>query len=115
MSRILNTHVSLWDPSGDLAILEPGTELPEWAEGRIGDHCLVPEVEAKAPGFTAPEVPPADAGEGGGSDSEDAGDGDPDDESQVDAGEADNVDPAAKAEAPDFTTPAPRRGRPRKA
>jgi hypothetical protein len=115
MSRILNTHVSLWEPSGDLAILEPGTELPKWAEGRIGDHCLVPEVEANATDFTALEIPPADDGEGSGTDSEGAGDSDPDNDSEGDAGEGDDVDPAAKADAPDFTTPAPRRGRPRKA
>ena len=92
----------------------PATNCPKWAEGLVGKHCLV-EVEADAPDFTAGRAA------GGEIDSEGA-DGDPNDDADADKGEGegeadggDDVDPAVKTDAPDFTTPAPRRGRPRKA
>lgn len=82
MSRTLITHVSLWDESGALVTLNPGTELPDWAEGRVGEHCL----KAEAPEEVADEVKPANATPG----------------------------KPSTTEAPDFTSAAPRRGRPRK-
>lgn len=57
----------------------PGDELPGWAEGMVGDHCL-----------TSEEAKPAKAVRA-----------DP---------KRDEAEPAG----PDFTAPAPRRGRPRK-
>lgn len=85
MSRTLIAHVSLWAANGDLVALAPGDELPEWAEGLLGEHCFAPD-EAAA----KPEDP--------------------------DAGDEREVKPSPKSEpaAPDFTAPAPRRGRPRK-
>ncbi|MEV8149949.1 hypothetical protein AB0O52_17615 [Arthrobacter sp. NPDC080073] len=85
----------------------PGDELPEWAEGLVGKHCLVPEVGTDASDFT-------DGGADGESSSEGA-DSDPADDAGKGDGEGDDVDPAAKTDAPDFTAPAARRGRPRKA
>lgn len=82
MSRILNTHVSLWDESGALITLHPGTELPDWAEGRVGEHCL----KEDAPEEAAGEAKPASA----------------------------TPEKPSTTEAPDFTSAAPRRGRPRK-
>lgn len=85
MSRTLIAHVSLWAANGDLVTLAPGDDVPEWAEDRLGEHCFAPEVGA---------------GE---------------DEDAADIDEADAKAPAkSKDAAPDFTAPAPRRGRPRK-
>lgn len=114
MSRILTTHVSLWDPSGDLAVLAPGTELPEWAEGRIGDHCLEPEAETEVPDFTDADAEGSEGADGDPADDTDKAD-DGEEAGEGKADEGDDVDPAAKTDAPDFTAPAPRRGRPRKA
>ncbi|WP_028265930.1 hypothetical protein [Arthrobacter sp. MA-N2] len=109
-------HVFVHGESGPVHFA-PGDELPEWAEGLVGKHCLEPEAVDEVPVFTAPNVPPAGDEEGNGSDSEGAGDNDQDGEGEGDddTDESDDVDPAATADAPDFTAPAPRRGRPRKA
>lgn len=85
MSRTLIAHVSLWAANGELVTLAPGDDVPEWAEGRVGEHCFASEVDTD-------EV-------------EDAAD--------VAAPEAKRVAKSADT-APDFTAPAPRRGRPRK-
>lgn len=88
MPRTLIAHVSLWAANGDMVTLAPGDELPEWAEGRVGEHCF--ELDAE----------PAEV------------------EDAVNTADADEVDVKAPAKskeaAPDFTAPAPRRGRPRK-
>lgn len=99
MSRTLTAHVSLWDEAGKVVILAPGDELPEWAEGRVGDHCLAlaPIEEASDETEGGKEVTPDE------SDTEDEA-GDPEDK------------PAGKpqAAAPDFTGSAPRRRQSRK-
>lgn len=68
---------------GQAVQFAPGDELPDWADGKVGAHCLVPE-DSK-PANDGPELDP---------------------------------EPAAPSEtgtaAPDFTSAAPRRGRPRK-
>lgn len=40
MARVLkhNVHIRKDMPIGDLIFLRAGTELPDWAEGRVGDH-----------------------------------------------------------------------------
>lgn len=75
----------------------PGDELPEWAEGLVGAHCLEPE-------------------DGTDADTEDA-DEDQDPETESEEKSADDEEPsAAPTDAPDFTAPAPvrRRGRTQK-
>lgn len=86
---IFATHVVLMHEFQAVSFA-PGDELPEWAEGMVGAHCLEPEL-----------------------DSEDDEDSDADAEEAE--SEAEDSAPAAES-APDFTgaTPAPRRGRPRK-
>ena len=87
----LATAVSVWEGSV-LRTLCAGDEVPDWAVGRIGSHCLVSDAE-----------PTAEAAE-----------------AVVDAPDADEVSepkPVVDATAgPDFTKPAPKRGpgRPRK-
>ncbi|MDN4644928.1 hypothetical protein [Arthrobacter sp. PsM3] len=100
MSRTLNAHVTLWGPDGALASLAPGDELPDWAEGKVGDHCLVPDSPADA------LVPDADE------DSEVDSDLDP--ETESDESERDDEEPEALDAVPNFTAAAPRRGRTRK-
>ncbi len=110
-------HVFVHGESGPVHFA-PGDELPEWAEGLVGKHCLVPEVETEAPDFTTGGADGGQSnpeGDGGDPDVDDADKGDEDGEGEGDAGESDDVDSAAKTDAPDFTAPAPRRGRPRKA
>ena len=87
----LATAVSVWEGSV-LRTLCAGDEVPDWAVGRIGSHCLVSESE-----------PAADVAE-----------------TVVNAPDANEVSepkPVAEVAAgPDFTKPAPKRGpgRPRK-
>ncbi|WP_284763393.1 hypothetical protein [Arthrobacter sp. efr-133-R2A-63] len=111
-------HVFVHGESGPVHFA-PGDELPEWAESLVGKHCLVPEVETDAPDFTAggaedgesnPEGTDSDP-----ADDADKGNDDGDKEGEGKTDEGDDFDPAAKTDAPDFTAPAPRRGRPRKA
>lgn len=101
MSQTLTAHVSLWAENGALVNLAPGDELPEWAEGKVGDHCLTLPTEAIA----EPEVE---------SENPEAENADPDDEGDAEDAPASEVKGAKPTEAPDFTAPAPRRGRPRK-
>lgn len=87
---VLSAFVSLWDESGSVVTLAPGDALPDWAVGRVGAHCLVGDapIEAEPEGVPEPDTT-----------------------------EPDDVPESADTEsAPDFTgtTPAPRRGRPRK-
>lgn len=80
----------------------PGDELPEWAEGLVGEHVLERQ-------------DPADSEDAEGSDESDASDQDQGDDSGEDAdGESKDQDPAD--DQPDFTAPAParRRGRTQK-
>lgn len=79
---------------------EEGDELPDWAVGLVGAHVLESEPEADS--------------------DEEADKGDPkkvaDEEPETDPEEDPEDEPeAAKADAPDFTAAAPRRGRARKA
>lgn len=84
---VFATHVVL--SRGFQAVrFAPGDELPEWAEGKVGSHCLAPED----------------------SDTEEAVE--PETGIDPDAEESDE-EPEPDA-APDFTAAAPRRGRPRK-
>ncbi|SDK79312.1 hypothetical protein [Arthrobacter sp. ok362] len=92
-------HVTVHGESGPVHFA-PGDELPEWAEGLVGKHCLEAEAEIDAPDFTAPENPPA-----GDADGDTAAEGD------VDADVSGEEEPEAPTDAPDFTAPAPRRGR----
>ncbi|MFS0718861.1 hypothetical protein ABC337_05010 [Arthrobacter sp. 1P04PC] len=99
MSRTLKTHVSIWGEAGELVVLAPGDELPDWAVSRVGEHCLVPgaEPEGEAEGEES-EADPAEAS------TEDGG-----------SAEDDAAESEASDEQPNFTAPAPaRRGRPRK-
>lgn len=63
----------------------PGDELPDWAVGKVGDHCLDSDQPASKSSSTRTES----------------------------AEEAEMEAPKSTA-APDFTSSAPRRGRPRK-
>lgn len=74
-----SVHVALSSPDFRAVTFAPGDEVPEWAVGQVGEHCLMPDV-----------APAPDAQE-----TEDA--------------------PVATPAAPDFTAPAPKRGRPRRA
>ncbi|RKW71752.1 hypothetical protein [Galactobacter caseinivorans] len=90
---ILATAVSLWD-GGELHMFEPGDLVPDWAEGRVGSHCLLPD--AAASGLAGDSAVPV-----------------------VRVGDAEPVAdlaPDAAASGLDFTKPAPKRGpgRPRK-
>lgn len=91
-------HVIVHSETGPVPFA-PGDELPEWAEGIVGKHCLETKaVVTDAPDFTALEnAPVADAGEGEGA-----------------ADSVGEVDASVVTDAPDFTAAAPRRGRPRK-
>jgi hypothetical protein len=85
---VLSAFVSLWDESGSVVTLAPGDVLPDWAVGRVGAHCL--------DGDAAPDPVP--------------------DEAPVPAEPEPIPEPDDNDAVPDFTgtTPAPRRGRPRK-
>ncbi|WP_461169271.1 hypothetical protein [Arthrobacter sp. Z1-15] len=111
MSRTLAAFVSLWDEEGRVVALSPGDELPGWAEGRVGDHCLTPVLEPNDV-EDEPNEKPDDA------DSEDHEESTPDDPETGDEAEAvpEEPKPAAKPEAaaPDFTGSAPRRRQSRK-
>jgi len=75
--------------------LKPGDDLPDWAEGMVGDHALDAEVAAEPTADESSQSPDADA------------------DSDKDTGG--QADPAAEP-APDFTKPAPaKRSRARKA
>ena len=85
MSRKLIAHVSLWADNGSVVSFAPGDELPDWAEGKVGAHCL----DSGAP----------DAKIGA---------------SRVDPSEEAEPESPKSTATPDFTSAAPRRGRPRK-
>lgn len=86
-----NTHVHR---DGNSTSFTAGDELPDWAIGLVGDHCLV-EPAADPVDLTAVEPVPEVAAE-----------------PEVPEAEPEKVEPAAE---PDFTQPAPpKRGRPRK-
>lgn len=111
MSRTLTAHVSLWDESGTVVTLAPGDELPEWAEGSVGEHCLAPDlepndVEEESDGAASEdeESTPDDSDTGG-------------ETEEVHTDDADDPKPEAKSKAtdtPDFTSSAPRRRQSRK-
>ncbi|MCZ9884146.1 hypothetical protein [Arthrobacter sp. B2a2-09] len=94
----------------------PGDDVPEWAEDLVGDHCIFEDAEpAEAPACTGPSTAPE-----GASGDDEAGEDEPGDEDSENA-EADTdrdgddvAPPISNADTPDFTAPAPRRGRPRK-
>lgn len=111
MSRTLSTHISLWDETGELVTLAPGADLPGWAEGRVGEHCLVP-----SPDSDAGQDPAADADADAEAEADTEADADREDEADADSAteDADGEAPATTDAAPDFTAAAPRRGRSRK-
>lgn len=46
MTRILTAHVVVHSDDAESVWLAPGDELPAWAEGKVGDHCLaLPEID----------------------------------------------------------------------
>lgn len=90
----LNCHVALYHGL-DLVQLKPGDELPKWAVGIVGDHCLDGEAVASEEVAEATETEEVE-------ESEEA----------AEAEEAEESEEVAEA-APDFTKPATRRGRPR--
>jgi hypothetical protein len=104
MARTLSTYVSLWGEASELVTLTPGDELPGWAVGRVGEHCLVPAADSEDSEDSAEDQDPADS---------DA-DGETDDEDRDETEDADGEEPAATDAAPDFTAAVPRRGRSRK-
>ena len=113
-----SARVAVHSEDGSTTWFNPGDVVPEWAEDIVGKHCLELEVEPDVPDFTA------GGDEDSEGDSESAGDSDPDDtsvddaddsEGEGDAVESDDVDSAVKTDVPDFTAPAQRRGRARKA
>ena len=112
MSRKLTAFVSLWDDDGKVVTLVPGDELPDWAEGRIGDHCLTSASESTDAEDESNEDPDgADSQREDGSSADDSG-------AQDEAEDvAEESAPAAKPKAtaaPDFTGSAPRRRQSRK-
>lgn len=56
MAARLAVSVVLRDPDGDPRTLLEGEEVPDWAEGLVGAHCLAGEVDSD------PVGPPAKAG-----------------------------------------------------
>ncbi|SEI44796.1 hypothetical protein SAMN04487917_101345 [Arthrobacter sp. yr096] len=94
---------------------KPGDELPDWAVGLVGDHCLVPEVAEESgaePDFTGSTTP--DASEEHAPAPEEKDEDEKSEESDEKDAEDDESESQIKDETPDFTAPAPRRGRPRK-
>lgn len=80
----------------------PGDELPEWAEGLVGAHCLEPEPEVESNPEDADTEADGAAVQVGGPESDPASDADEE--------ESEGEEPtAAPADVPDFTAPAPRR------
>lgn len=79
----------------------PGDLLPDWAEDKVGSHCLVPE----APG--ADQADETDV-----EDPETDPESDPD--AEADESGTDDEDRKAPAAAPDFTAAPRRRGRTQK-
>lgn len=86
-------HVVVHSDAGPVQFA-PGDEVPDWAVDLVGDHVLADDPEPES----ASEPAAVDA----------------DDEDDPDADESDDEELDAPAAAPDFTTAAPRRGRPRK-
>ncbi|MFF1382775.1 hypothetical protein ACFVWT_04335 [Arthrobacter sp. NPDC058288] len=96
---VFATHVVLMRDFQAVAFA-PGDELPEWAEGKVGDHCLVPE----------PEASDAD-GSGTQDAAEDEDPAEDQTDSETDEPESEDEPQAPAADVPDFTAPAPvRRG-----
>lgn len=93
---IFATHVVLMR-NFEAVVFTPGDELPEWAIGQVGAHCLEADTDIKAEADPAPAEPEGADPEGTEPKDEDAA----------------PVKPRT-AGAPDFTSAAPRRGRPRK-
>lgn len=89
----LAVHTTVRDARGAVVWLSPGDDVPAWAADQVGDHCLVGGrvVEKKKPG-----------------ESDAAG------KANETGNEASDVDHKKPTDGPDFTKPAPRRGRPRK-
>lgn len=85
-------HVALYN-GPDLVRFAPGDKLPVWAKDKVGAHCL----NSKGPVVEAAEEAPEEAEVA---------------EEVEEESEAEEETEAAE-EAPDFTKPAPRRGRPR--
>lgn len=84
MSKTFAVNVTVRDKRGFLVKFRAGEAVPEWAEGLVGDHCVA----------------------GGGMST-------PADDAVKVAGPAEGEQPKP-TDGPDFTKPAPRRGRPRK-
>jgi hypothetical protein len=116
MSRTLKTHVSLWGESGELVTLAPGDALPDWADGRVGEHCLAAVAESFAERDDADDTDvdaDADAKADGEAEDPDAVTDGNDEESDIPE-DAEDPESAPADEVPDFTAAAPRRGRARK-
>lgn len=96
---IFATHVVLMR-NFEAVVFTPGDELPEWAIGQVGAHCLEAETGTEAEPVPAePEGVEAEA--------------EPQDEAEAEDVDAEPVKPKATA-APDFTSAAPRRSKPRR-
>lgn len=110
---ILATAVTLWD-GAELCELSAGQEVPEWAAGRIGEHCLV--AEPAPDGADAPSDADSDPGnKDAGNSADDNGATAPPVEAPKGAGDKAEDGADAPSDAPDFTKPASKRGRPRTA
>lgn len=101
---VLATAVTLWD-GAEVRELSAGQEVPEWAAGRVGAHCLV--AESAPDGAEAPAEANSEPGNDVDSDQTD-------EPAHAPAPEKATDEPAeAPTEALDFTKPASKRGRPR--
>lgn len=96
-------HVALMSPEYQAANFAPGDEVPEWALDQVGAHVLEPE--------TSEESDEAD--DSGDEDEASGSEPDSGDDSGQDDGGGTGKDPDPADEQPDFTAPAPRRGRSR--
>lgn len=103
----LAAYVTLFDEGGQRHSLEPGDDLPDWAEGKVGNHALEGAEEDDRTTVKQPKVNPD-----GGNDqlntaalADLSGDGGDD----GDADDSTEDDTATETEGtPDFTKPAPR-------
>lgn len=93
---IFATHVVL-TRNFEAVVFTPGDELPDWAVGQVGAHCLEADTDTEVEADPVPAEPEGAESEGAEPEDEDAA----------------PVKPKTAA-APDFTSAAPRRSKPRR-
>lgn len=117
MAKIGKAYVSVTDDGGTVHQLAPGTDVPDWAKDKVGDHALEGNEE------TQTSDAEADFNPDGGNDLNEAANVDlragtaPDGTTEAPTGDDGNADADAAKDsdgdtdgegAPDFTKPAPR-------